>query len=111
MVNLTFQTFPPGAVVYLDSADTGKITPVTLDVAEGLHTYMLRLNRYEDLSGEITVITGFAYVLEAVMKETTIAMQQQFNEKFVQLGWAGVAVAAVGIFISLLVSVKKRGAA
>lgn len=110
MVNLTFQTSPPGAQIYLNSADTGKITPVTLDIAEGTHTYMIRLNRYEDLSGEITVVAGFGYVLDAIMKETTIAMQQQFNEKLIQLGWAGVAVAAIGIFISLVAS-RKRSAA
>jgi len=109
MVSLTFQTLPPGAVVFLDSADTGKITPVTLDIVEGIHTYMLRLNRYEDVSGDVTVVAGYSYLLQAVMKETIIAMQQQFNEKLVQLGWAGVAIAAVGIFISLLTR-SKRGA-
>ncbi len=84
-----------------------KITPVTLDIAEGTHTYMLRLNRYEDISGQISVVAGNIYTLEAVMKETTVAMQQQFNERLVQLGWAGLVVAAVGLLIGLLQSRRK----
>ncbi len=107
MVSIIFQTSPLGAEVFLDSANTLKITPVTLGIAEGAHTYMLRLNRYEDINGQISVVAGNIYTLEAVMKETTIAMQQQFNERLVQLGWAGLAVAVVGIFLSLLQSRKK----
>jgi hypothetical protein len=106
MVSLTFQTKPAGAVVFLDSADTLKITPVTFDIAEGIHDYVLRLNRYEDVGGTITVIAGNDYTLEAVMKETSVSMQQQFNNQMMQLGWAGLAVAAVGILITLMRSRK-----
>ena len=107
MVSLTFQTSPPGAEVFLDSADTLKITPVTFEIAEGTHDYLLRLNGHEDLGGMITVVAGNSYILEAVMKETSVSMQQQFNSQMIQLGWAGLAVAAVGIFIALMQGRKK----
>lgn len=107
MVSLTFQTTPAGAEVYLDSADTLKITPVTFEIAEGTHDYLLRLNGHEDLGGKITVVAGNSYLLEAVMKETLESVQQAFNSQMIQLGWAGLAVAAVGILIALIQSRKK----
>jgi uncharacterized protein YjfI (DUF2170 family) len=107
MVELTFQTTPPGAEVFLDSADTLKITPVTFDIFEGTHDYLLRMNRYEDLGGTITVVAGNSYILEAMMQETSVSTQQQFNEKMIQLGWAGVAIATIGIIIALMQSRKK----
>lgn len=107
MVSLTFQTTPAGAEVYLDSADTLKITPVTFEIAEGTHDYLLRLRGYEDFGGTITVVAGNSYNLEAVMQETSESVQQQFNEKMIQLGWAGVAIATAGIFIALIQGMKK----
>ncbi len=68
---------------------------------------MLRLNRYQDLNGQFELTAGNSYVLNAVMQSTDVSMQQAFNEKLVQLGWAGVAVAAIGIFISLMQARKK----
>jgi hypothetical protein len=108
MVNLTFQTTPPGVEVYLNSVDTLKITPVTFDVAEGTHDYLLRLDGHEDISGTITVVAGNSYTLDAVMVEIS-SMQQQFNKQMVTLGWVGLAVAAVGIFIALFQGRKRGG--
>jgi hypothetical protein len=108
MVSLTFQTTPAGAEVFLDSADTLKITPVTFDIAEGTHDYLLRLDGYEDIGGVITVVAGNDYTLEVVMKETSVSMQQAFNNQMIQLGWAGLVVATVGIIIALM-GRKKAG--
>ncbi len=102
MVSLTFQTTPPGAEVYLDSADTLKITPVTFEIAEGTHDYLLRLDGFEDIGGKVTVVVGSDYTIEVVLKETSVSMQQQFNDRMVMLGYAGLAVAAVGILIALV---------
>lgn len=102
MVSLTFQTIPAGAGVFIDSADTLKITPVTFEIAEGTHDYLLRLRGYDDLGGMITVVVGNNYTLEAVMKETLESVQQQFNSQMIQLGWAGLAVAVMGILIALV---------
>ena len=102
MVSLTFQTTPPGAEVYLDSADTLKITPVTFEIAEGTHDYLLRLDGFEDIGGTVTLVAGNDYILDAVLKETSVSTQQQFNKQMVQLGWVGLAVAAVGILIALM---------
>lgn len=108
MVSLTFQTAPPGAEVYLDSADTLKITPVTFEIAEGTHDYLLRLDGYEDIGGNVTVVAGNSYILNAVMQETSVSVQEQFNDRMVMLGYAGLAIAVVGILIAL-VGRKKAG--
>ena len=108
MVSLTFQTTPPGAEVYLDSADTLKITPVTFEIAEGTHDYLLRLDGYEDLGGKVTLVAGSDYILDAIMQETSVSVHQQFNDRMVMMGWAGLAIAAVGIFITLM-GRKKTG--
>jgi len=102
MVSLTFQTTPPGAEVYLDSADTLKITPVTFEISEGTHDYLLRLEEYEDLGGKVTLVAGSDYILDAIMQETSVSVQQQFNDRMVMLGYAGLAVAAVGILVALM---------
>lgn len=107
MVSVTFQTTPQGAEVFLDSADTLKITSVTLDIAEGPHTYMLRLAGYEDIIRDFTVAAGYSYLLEATMTETTTAEQLKLNEKLVQLGWAGLAIATAGILVALM-QVRKK---
>ncbi len=102
MVSLTIQTTPPGAEVFLDSADTLKITPVTFEIAEGTHDYLLRLDRYEDIGGKVTVVAGNSYTLDAMMQQTSVSVQQQFNDRMVMLGYAGLAVAAVGLIIALV---------
>ncbi len=109
MVSLTFQTTPPGAEVYLDSADTLKITPVTFDIAEGTHDYLLRLDGYEDIGDTVTLVAGNDYILNVVLKETSVSMQQQFDDRMVMLGWAGLAVVTIGLFIALIQGRKKAG--
>jgi len=108
MVEVNFETVPAGAAVFLDNIDTGFITPVTLDITEGSHTYILRITpRYEDISGQISVLAGNAYTIIATLKETTIAMQQAFNDSMIKIGWCSFFVGATALFIGIL---KKRGA-
>ena len=108
MVSITFESVPAGAAVFLDNTDYGVITPVTLDIDEGGHTYILRITpRYEDIAGQVTVIAGLSYTLIATMKETTIAMQKAFNDSMVRIGWYSFIVGATSLFIGML---KKKGA-
>lgn len=110
MVSITFESVPAGAAVLLDNIDTLMITPVTLDIAEGSHTYILRIApRYEDISGQIHVIAGLSYTLIATMKETTITMQQAFNNSMVKIGWSSFVIGTLGLII-LLLKQPKRGA-
>lgn len=102
MVSLTFETTPVGAEVFLDSADTLKITPVTFEIAEGTHDYLLRLDGYEDIGGTVTLVVGNDYILSSIMQETSVSTQQQFNDRMVMLGYAGLAVAIAGIIIALV---------
>jgi len=108
MVSITFESVPAGAAVFLDNEDTLMITPVTLDIGEGGHTYILRITpRYEDIAGQVTVIADLSYTLIATMKETTIAMQQAFNNSMVKIGWCSFFIGATSLIIGML---KKRGA-
>jgi len=108
MVEVNFETVPAGAAVYVDNLDYDVITPITLDLAEGPHTYILRITpRYEDISGQISVLAGNAYTIIATLKETTIAMQQAFNDNMVKIGWCSFFVGATALFIGII---KKRGA-
>jgi len=108
MVSITFESVPTGAAVFLDNTDYGVITPVTFDIDEGSHTYILRIApRYEDIAGQISVIAGLSYTLIATMKETTIAMQQAFNNSMVKIGWCSFFIGATSLIIGML---KKRGA-
>ena len=108
MVEVNFETVPAGASVFVDNIDYDIITPTTLDLAEGPHTYILRIApRYEDISGQISVLAGNSYTIIATLKETTIAMQQAFNDNMVKIGWYSFFVGATSLFIGML---KKRGA-
>ncbi|NMB77959.1 MAG: PEGA domain-containing protein [Methanomicrobiales archaeon] len=56
--SLVITSEPPGAAIYLDNAVKG-ITPVTLDgVPNGAHTFLLRLDGYNDYSGDASVMAG-----------------------------------------------------
>ena len=55
-VNLTIQSTPPGARIYLDEWDTGEVTPHTFEqVPVGSRPYVLDLPDYNKASGTITV--------------------------------------------------------
>ena len=57
--NITFNTIPIGAKIFLDNVDTGLITPYTItNILEGTHSYILRLADYHDYSGSTTVVGG-----------------------------------------------------
>jgi len=108
MVSITFESVPAGAAVFLDNVDTLLITPVTLDVSEGVHTYILRIiPKYEDTIGQISVISGNSYTLVANLKETTATMQQTFYNSMVKIGWYSFVVGTLGLFISLLKPKRK----
>jgi len=99
---------PPGAEVFIDSIDTGTITPVTHDLSEGEHTYLFRLSGYEEFNGMLTVDADYNYVIAAALKETSIVLQQQLNQQMINIARAGLAIATVGVFIALWQQ-RKRG--
>ena len=103
MVEVNVETMPLGASVFVDNIDYDIITPTTLDLAEGPHTYILRIApRYEDISGQISVLAGNSYTIIATLKETTIAMQQAFNDNMVKIGWYSFIIGASSLLVGLL---------
>jgi hypothetical protein len=53
VLNVTSE--PPGAKIFLDGTDTGKVTPSELEVAPGDHTIKLTLDGHVDAVEQITV--------------------------------------------------------
>lgn len=68
---------PPGAHVEIDGADTSKITPAQIPVAEGQHTVVLRLAGYREAQANAQVEKGQIYNLPqrlvSVTQQTTDA--------------------------------------
>lgn len=100
MVNVTFITKPAGAQVFVDGVNTLKITPTVLDLTDGSHNYTLRLDGYEDFS-DIFSIATYPVIIGVALRETALTTQQQYNEKIILLGWAGLGIAVASILISL----------
>lgn len=55
---LKVATSPPGAAVYVDGKDLGKVTPVELELAPGAHTLELRMEGYETAKEELGLKFG-----------------------------------------------------
>jgi len=57
--SVQFVSVPVGAEVFLDGADQGVKTPITVsNISSGAHTFTLKLAGYNDASGSVTVIGG-----------------------------------------------------
>lgn len=56
ILNVTSE--PPGAKIFLDGTDTGKVTPSELEVAPGDHTIKLTLEGHTDAEEQTTVTFG-----------------------------------------------------
>jgi hypothetical protein len=49
---------PSGAAIYVDDVNTGSVTPLTINVAEGNHSIKLTLYHYIDKTGTVTINAG-----------------------------------------------------
>jgi PKD repeat protein len=57
--SINFTSSPIGAQIWLDGSNTGRTTPYTLtNISVGPHTFILKLDGYNDTTGSITVIGG-----------------------------------------------------
>jgi hypothetical protein len=57
--SIAIASTPAGAAIYVDGADTGSVTPLTLsDVSEGTHSIQLTCYHYIDKIGTVTVTAG-----------------------------------------------------
>ena len=57
--SIQFVSVPVGAEIFLDGADQGVKTPITVsNIPSGAHTFTLKLAGYSDASGSVTVIGG-----------------------------------------------------
>jgi hypothetical protein len=56
--SLDIASTPAGAAIYIDGVDTGSVTPLTKNVAEGNHSVKLTYYHYIDKIGTVTVTAG-----------------------------------------------------
>ncbi len=56
--SIAIASTPAGAVIYIDGKDTGSVTPLTTNVAEGNHSIKLTYYHYIDKIGTVTVSAG-----------------------------------------------------
>lgn len=72
--SLEIATVPPGARVYLDSADQQKVTPATItNLTSGSHPYKLVLSGYTDATGTVTIEAGKTAMLTVTLKKAEAA--------------------------------------
>jgi len=55
---IEFTSDPEGAAIFIDGNDTGMVTPATIAVDPGEHTWKLTLEGYKEETGTITVEEG-----------------------------------------------------
>ncbi len=91
---------PPGAEVYMDGKDTGRITPAMVPVDRlGGHTFLVRKQGYLDETTTATVQAGqtfqFAPVLQALGNTDDIKLVGKFKKMFGGGETAGMGIVSV----------------
>ena len=91
---------PPGAQVYMDGKDTGRITPAMVPVDRfGSHTFLVRKQGYLDETATAAVQAGqtfqFAPVLHALGNTDDIKMVGKFKKMFGGGETAGMGIVSV----------------
>jgi hypothetical protein len=107
LANIDIISMPSGAQVFIDSTDTGKITPVSLDILPGDHTYLLRMGGYVDIMNPITILAGNYYILNAMMQNSLDVAAQKYYGDIIKLYTASLAVAVVALIPIIFRKEKK----
>ena len=97
---LELKSIPAGARVYMDGADTGKVTPVSIqDLTAGSHTYRLVLAGYRNVEDTVSIKAG-------MISTVTVQFPQPGNRTgALQIG---IGIIGFGIFASVLYAVSRR---
>jgi hypothetical protein len=79
---------PSGARVFIDDADTQRVTPATIvNLAEGDHRYKTVLSGYKDIAGIVPIIAGQTEKVHLILEKSGMGL-----EVFAAAAIAGVAV-------------------
>src|SRR4051812_40160443 len=68
---VTFNSDPGGAEIWVDGKSIGRVTPAQAVVVAGVHRFMLRKPGYEDSNNEVTLIAGQPFSLSNNLKSLT----------------------------------------
>lgn len=98
---LEISTTPAGARLFIDGADTEKITPATItSLASGEHTYRLVLSGYQDATGKFTIEPA---------KTTTVDVTLTKAAKGAGAGTViGIGLLAAGVLGAVVYSSRKK---
>lgn len=95
---LEISSTPAGARVYIDGADTEKITPATiLSLASGQHKYRLVLSGYSDATGTVIIEPGM-----------TATKAVQLSKSMGTAGLVGIAIMGTGAVAAVIYALKKK---
>jgi hypothetical protein len=72
---LTLKSKPAGAAIYLDGADTGKTTPVELEVPAGAHRVEFRAHRHRPEERKVEVATDQQLVLDIALRTELVNLE------------------------------------
>ena len=77
---ITVRSSPSGAYIYLDNGYRG-LTPLTLvDISNGGHTILLRMNGYQDWQSSVNVAAGSSTDVSGTLAATTAPLQTPTTE-------------------------------
>ena len=98
---IDFVTSIPGAKIYVDNVDTGKVTPSSIcGLSPGTHTYRLELSGYVSVTGSVDLGAGERVLVSIVLTPV---------KKGIGAGTIlGVTVLSIGILGAVLFSTREK---
>ncbi len=100
--NISVQSSPPGAAIFLDGAATGKTTPATFErVIVGTYALKLTKEGFKDFTTSVEIAADQTANIEAALSGHSIQVQAPAGESFLETGltvpirWASDAASVV----------------
>ena len=98
---IDFVTSVPGAKIYVDNVDTGKVTPSSIcGLSPGTHTYRLELSGYVSVTGSVDLGAGERVLVSIILTPV---------KKGIGAGTIlGVTVLSIGILGAVLFATREK---
>ena len=97
MANIDITSTPPGANIYINSTDTFQVTPSSLDLLPGDHTYQLKLTNYVDIIGNITITAGIYYILNVPLVNNLEEAAKNYYDNIIKLYAISIGIAVIAL--------------
>lgn len=94
---LNVETAPEGAKIFLDGKDTLLISTATFILPAGVHDYIVSLNGYISIKGQVIVYEGqYTYLVVTLESESYVLYKKL------------ITISAIGIGLTALAIILKR---